>query len=129
MPVVLIVDDDEYIRDLWAEALSEEGFEVRAAPSGVQGVEIAKAERIDVIVTDILMPDKDGIETLLEIKSACPHTRILVVSGGGLLLSSSYVRVAEKLGADASLQKPVDLERFCNVVAELAGPRPVPDSR
>ncbi len=69
------------------------------------------------------MPDKDGIETLLEIKSARPQTRIIAVSGGGEILSSSYVKVAEKLGADAALQKPVDIDELCRVVSDLAGAR------
>jgi DNA-binding NtrC family response regulator len=120
MAVVLIIDDDAQIRNLWADVLSEQGFDVRVAPSGVEGVEIAVSERIDVVVTDILMPDKDGIETLLEIKSTRPDAKVLVVSGGGTLLSSSYTRIAEKLGADASLQKPVEIGRFCRVVAALA---------
>lgn len=123
MAVVLIIDDDAQIRELWADILSEEGHKVRAAPSGVQGVEIAKSEDVDVIITDILMPDKDGIETLLEIKSIRPKTRIVAVSGGGEILSSAYVKVAEKLGADAALQKPVDIDELCRVVSDLAGAR------
>lgn len=120
MAVILIIDDDAQIRDLWADVLEQEGFDVRVAPSGVEGVEIAASEKVDVVVTDILMPDKDGIETLLEIKSARPQAKVLVVSGGGTMLTASYTGIAEKLGADASLQKPVEIRRFCSVVAQLA---------
>lgn len=120
MAVVLIVDDDPDIRELWALVLGEAGFVVRAAPSGVEGIEIAESEHIDVVVTDILMPNKDGIETLLEIKSINPNVKVLVVSGGGSALRKSFLDVADKLGADATLPKPVDIDRLCAVVEQLA---------
>jgi len=128
MAVVLIIDDNAQIRDLWADSLSEAGFDVRAAPSGVQGMEIARAEKVDVIVTDIFMPEKDGIETLLEIKSVRPQAKVLVVSGGSAMMDKSFLEVAERLGADATLQKPVDIDRFCELVTRLAeGAKGVPD--
>ena len=120
MAVVLIIDDDPDIRDLWTVVLGEAGFDVRAAPSGVEGIEIAESEHIDVVVTDILMPNKDGIETLLEIKSINPNAKVLVVSGGGSALRKSFLDVADKLGADATLPKPVDIDRFRAVVEQLA---------
>lgn len=120
MAVVLIIDDDAQIRDLWTDALSQEGFEVRSASSGVKGVEIAKSEPIDVVVTDIIMPEKDGIETLMEIKAALPQAKVLAVSGGGAMINDSYLEIAGKLGADAILQKPVNIGRFCRLVRKLA---------
>ena len=69
MPAILIIDDNEEIRTLWTEVLEEEGHEVIQAESGVVGVKIARARKLDVIVTDIMMPDKDGLETIMEIQS------------------------------------------------------------
>lgn len=120
MPEILIVDDNADIRGLWSEALSERGFKVRVAPCGYEAVRIAGSEPVDVVVIDLIMPDKDGIETLLETKAVRPQARILVVSGGGAMIPGSYVEIAKELGAHAALQKPVDIEHFCEVVSKLA---------
>ncbi|MFP3944459.1 MAG: response regulator [Alphaproteobacteria bacterium] len=120
MAAVLIIDDDPRIRELWSSALSKAGFSVHAAGSGARGIEIVKTEQVDVAIIDLIMPDKDGIETLLEIKSARPDMKVLAVSGGGEILNASYVDIADRLGADATLRKPVSIDRLCRVVAELA---------
>lgn len=120
MAIVLIIDDDPRIRELWERALALAGFTVRTAASGARGIEIATTERVDVVITDIVMPDKDGIETLLEIRSARPDMKVLAVSGGGEFLNASYVDIADRLGADATLRKPVSIGHLCRVVAELA---------
>ena len=125
MAVVLIIDDDPHIRTLWDYALSEDGFSVRTAPSGLEGVEIARREHVDVVVTDIHMPDKDGIETLLEIKSMNPEAKVVVVSGGGSVGRMSFLGAADKLGADATLAKPFDIHQLSAVVGALSGVRQV----
>ena len=121
MSVVLIIDDDPHIRTLWDHALTENGFSVRTAPTGMEGVEIARREHVDVVVTDIHMPDKDGIETLLEIKSMNPEAKVVVVSGGGLVGGMSFLGAAGKLGADATLAKPFDIHQLSAVVGKLSG--------
>jgi len=119
VPVVLIIDDDPQIRELWRDVLQEEGLRVLDAPSGVDGVQVAKDHAVDLVVTDILMPDKDGIETLREIKAEQPALKVVVVSGGGVTMQPTFLNVAKKFGADATLQKPVDIGEFCSVVKQL----------
>ena len=75
MPAILIIDDNEEIRTLWYELLEEEGHEVVQADSGAVGVKIDRTRTLDVIVTDIMMPDKDRLETLVEIQSHTPPPR------------------------------------------------------
>ena len=99
MPAILIIDDNEEIRTLWTEVLEEEGHEVVQAESGVVGIKIARARALDVIVTDIMMPDKDGLETIMEIQSHNPTAKIIAVSGGGSMLKESFLPVAGALGA------------------------------
>jgi DNA-binding NarL/FixJ family response regulator len=67
------------------------------------------------------MPGRDGIETLLEINSARPQVKVLAVSGGGTYVPDSFVELTDKLGADATLRKPVNIDRLCSVVKKLAG--------
>ena len=93
MPAILIIDDNEEIRTLWTEVLEEEGHEVIQAESGVVGVKIARARKLDVIVTDIMMPDKDGLETIMEIQSHNPTAKIIAVSGGGSMLKLSLIHI------------------------------------
>jgi len=120
MAHVLLIEDNSDLLTLWAEALEDEGFDVRTATSGVRGVEIAGQENFDVVVTDILMPDKDGIETLLAIRRDNPNAKTIVVSGGGATGNTSFLEMAEKLGASATMQKPVDLNDLTAAIRELA---------
>ena len=120
LPAILIIDDNEEIRTLWSEVLEEEGHEVVQAESGVVGVKIARTRALDVIVTDITMPDKDGLETIMEIQSHNPTAKIIAVSGGGSMLTESFLPAAGALGAVITLQKPVDINEFCAAVSTLA---------
>ena len=120
MPAILIIDDNEEIRTLWTEVLEEKGHEVIQAESGVVGVKIARARKLDVIVTDIMMPDKDGLETIMEIQYHTPTAKIIAVSGGGSMLKESFLPVAGALGAVITLQKPVDINEFCAAVSTVA---------
>ncbi len=119
MAVVLIIDDDPAIRELWRAALEAEGHRVLTAPSGLEGVEIARSQPIEVVVTDLYMPGKDGIETVREIKRAWPGIRVLIVSGGGRMNEKPFLNFALKFGAEKALQKPVELDHFCAAVDEL----------
>lgn len=119
MASVLLIDDDPQIRDLWAEVLTEGDIVVRQASTGVEGLRLASSQPFDVIVTDLIMPEKDGIETLIELKSARPDAKVVVVSGSGSALDGALMAVARELGASDVLPKPVDIDLFYSVVTEL----------
>lgn len=120
LAAVLIIDDNEEIRTLWTDELEDEGHSVIQAEFGVVGVKLARAHPVDVIVTEIMMPDKDGLETIIEIQSHNPTAKINALSGGGDMLKQSFLPVAGALGAIMTLNKPVDINEFCEVVSTLA---------
>lgn len=120
-PSVLVIDDDRESREVMAELLKQKGHVVFLAADGVEGLEIAHRKGVDVAVTDIVMPRRDGLETIQELRKDFPDMRIVAVSGGieghG---QHNYLTVASALGADVVMSKPVDVPKFLNTVTELA---------
>ena len=104
--VVMIVDDDPMIRALCRSKFEENGYAVLEAENGDRAVKLLKAEKVDVVFLDILMPDKDGLETLLELKKLQPEARVYAMSGGGRRGSSTYLEIAERFGASGVIKKP-----------------------
>lgn len=116
---VLVIDDDGAIRGTMRRILERDGHEVREAADGRAGLEWFRAEGADVVVTDIIMPDKEGIETIIELREASPDVRILAVSGGNGLGGNDRLLDARALGADASLPKPFTVDQLRQAVSEL----------
>jgi len=104
LPAILIIDDNEEIRTLWYELLEEEGHEVVKAASRFVGVKTAQMRALDVIVTDSMMPDTDGLETLMVIQSHNPTAKIIAVSCGGSMLKESFRSFAGVPGAMITLK-------------------------
>lgn len=121
MASVLIVDDDPQILDLLASFLVRFGYRVRLAPDGRQAVECMQEEPADLCVTDLVMPEREGVETIQQIRRDFPATKIIAMSGAA---GGSYLRVAELLGADAVLSKPFDLQRLLETIRLLLGEPP-----
>jgi len=119
MARILIVDDDEPIRKLLAKLLGRAGYTVDVAVNGRQAVKMMGKEPADLVITDIMMPDQDGIQTILELKREKPNVKIMAISGGGSVVPGSYLHQAEKLGADRVLAKPLQLEEVLEAVAGL----------
>ena len=116
---VLVIDDDPAIRGSIRKILEREGHDVREARDGDEGVRLFRHERVDVVVTDLIMPGKEGIETILELRENDPGVRILAISGGGTMLGESVLSDAEAIGADASLSKPFTVDQLRRAVAAL----------
>jgi CheY-like chemotaxis protein len=109
MAKILLIDDEDDLREFLTRALSYHGHEVTGAASGRVITAAAPGARFDLIITDIVMPDVDGIETIIEAKRTCPATKIIAISGGGrshCAGPSEDLRQAQHLGADATLLKP-----------------------
>ncbi len=106
MTKILVIDDDDFIRGILCNALKKSNFEVIEATNGNEGVEKALSQTPDVVVTDILMPDKEGIETIMEIKEANQDIKIIAMSGGGAIKNMSFLDMAKKVGAQHVLSKP-----------------------
>ena len=119
MGSILVIDDDQAMRSTIRKILEREGHEVREASDGEAGLRVHRDRPADVVVTDVIMPGKEGIETVLELREDYPDVRILVISGGGTVLAESTLSDAEALGADASLSKPFTVDQLRNAVNAL----------
>jgi len=120
MPTILIVDDDFPSRRILARILEQAGHTVYDAENGYDGVRQAAAHPFDLAIVDLMMPEKDGIETILELRRAHPDLAIIAVSGGGDLgMGKDFLQVASQLGADRVLQKPIEGEGLISAVEEL----------
>jgi two-component system cell cycle sensor histidine kinase/response regulator CckA len=117
-PVVMVVDDEESVRNSFQQILAPAGYRVIPVDSGKQALRILGAERLDLVVTDLVMPDLDGLELIQSIRRDHPDVKIIAVSGA---FGGQYLRAAEFMGADASLMKPVGAERLRRTVQQVLG--------
>ncbi len=119
MAKILIIDDDAAIRRTLGRVLSKAGHVVMDAADGRQAMELFRADPAELVITDIVMPTQEGIETILEIRREAPGVGIIAISGGGLSSGMTYLDLAGKLGADAVLSKPFRAPALLNAVAKL----------
>lgn len=119
MARILIIDDDDMFREMLALRLSEAGHTVTHASDGGMGFELIRAQPADVAVIDLVMPGKEGIETILELWREYPHLPIIAVSGGGLADPAVYLRMAANLGAKYVLPKPFGIEIMLAMINDL----------
>jgi DNA-binding response OmpR family regulator len=118
MAKILVIDDDEIMNGMIMQLLSEAGYEVEGAEDGSLGLKRLASEKFDLIVTDIVMPEKEGIETIMEIRGQNMETPIIAISGGGKIDPEQYLRMAQHFGADYTFQKPFDQKHFLAAVRE-----------
>jgi CheY-like chemotaxis protein len=116
---ILLVDDDDAIRELLELVLQRKGLQVVKACDGREALSLYKKQEFDLVVTDLIMPDKEGIETILEIRAMKRPIRILAISGGGRVDQSMHLNLARSVGADRVLAKPFLPKDFLEVVEEL----------
>lgn len=116
MPKILVIEDDDMFRNVLVQMLSKSGFDVRQAGDGNQALEVCAQFGPDLVLTDIIMPDKEGLETIQELMEIKPGIKIIAMSGGGKFGPNSYLPLAEKLGAKATLQKPFMREELFNTI-------------
>jgi DNA-binding response OmpR family regulator len=119
MARILIIDDDAALRRTMGKILERMGHSVEEAEDGAMGLSLFRKGGHDLVVTDLLMPEKEGIETIMELRAEAPGVKILAVSGGMSLDRTGLLEDAEALGADASLPKPFGVEAFTAAVDEL----------
>ena len=112
MQRILIIDDEEQIRRVFKEMLRRFGYEVLEAANGEEGLALQREKTADLIITDVIMPDKDGLETIRQLRREFPEVKIIAISGGGQIGSDQYLNAAKQFGAMCTLQKPVGLEQL-----------------
>jgi CheY-like chemotaxis protein len=121
MTRVLFIDDNDDFRKLALRWLRNDGIEAEGAANGVQGLALQRARPADVIVTDIFMPEKEGIETIHELRREFPEVKIIAVTGLEPLRHYDVFEVARQVGAMKTLKKPFKFEDLIAAVRELTG--------
>jgi CheY-like chemotaxis protein len=122
MANILLVDDEEQLRELLTFLLEDAGHSVQEAVDGNEALESYRNQRADVVVTDIVMPNKEGTETILELRRNYPDIKIIAMSGGGRNNPQDYLKLAKTFGANMTLAKPFTNEEFLaaiNTVLEM----------
>lgn len=119
MAAILIVDDDPTIRAIAAEFLHDGDHAVVEANDGEEAIRIVRAVPLDLMIVDMLMPRKDGLETIMETRQINPHLPILAITSGGPMSTDYLLNLAKTLGADAVLSKPLTFARFREAVGRL----------
>jgi len=122
MARVLVIDDDPLFREIAEEMLSQEGHAVTLANDGAKAALLAAEPAPDLAVVDMLMPERDGIETIGDLQARWPQIKVIAVSAGARGLEPDLLlRAAKALGADATLAKPVERGPFVELVRQLLG--------
>ncbi len=119
MKRVLVVDDNADLRSMLRLCLEADGFEVEVAANGQHALDLLGQRPADVLVTDLFMPDQDGIETILEVRKRYPQVRIVAMSGWTSTEGSDYLRVAREIGALETLRKPFDPRQLSRLLRGL----------
>jgi len=119
MARILVIDDDPMARDIVVEILSQKGHQAVEACNGRQGLEQFHNADFDLVITDIIMPDVEGIETIIQLRKDKPDVKIIAISGGGKISAYSHLSLAEKFGVKKTLAKPFSKADLLTAVDEL----------
>ncbi len=119
MARILVIDDDEQVRDMLYESLTREGYDVLRASNGEEGLSLYREEPFDLIITDLIMPKKEGIETIIELRQDFPDVKIIAISGGGHIGIKDYLHMAKIFGVQHTFAKPVAREQLLDAIREL----------
>ncbi len=122
MPRILIIDDDAFMRLALRHALERRGHQVVEAGDGKAGLAVYKDTVFDLVVTDIIMPGMEGLETVLALKKFSPHLKIIAMSAGGKGDADDYLRLAASFGALRTLRKPFEADEFISTVDAVLAP-------
>jgi len=121
---ILVVDDEEAIRKMVHVILGDELYEFAEAGNGLTAQELLEKESFDLVISDVIMPDCDGIELVMAVRRKLPKVNIIVMSGGGRVRASHYLDLADKLGAARVFEKPFDTAALRKTVQEMLADTP-----
>jgi two-component system, chemotaxis family, chemotaxis protein CheY len=118
MPKILVIDDDPLVRNTILRILRSSGFEVLSADDGVRGMKAFRSETPDLVITDIIMPEQEGIQTIMQMRRERPDAKIIAISGGGRIGNADFLSMARSLGADDIVSKPFTPAQLVSRVTE-----------
>lgn len=120
MAKILIVDDEQNIRNILCETLKKDEYEIFEASSGQEAIELLDANSIDLMITDLVMPGKTGLDLIMEIKEKIPELNIVAISGGGGINGRfDYLPIAQLIGANNIIRKPFSMADIKKIVSDL----------
>jgi DNA-binding NarL/FixJ family response regulator len=119
MATVLIMDDCEMVAMALHDAVAEAGYDVLNAAEGEEGIKLCRENKVDVVITDILMPGKEGIETIFELRRDFPLIQIIAISGGGGGRAGDYLTIARQSGAAKTFTTPFRMNQMLEAIEEL----------
>ena len=119
MAVIMVVDDERQTRMMLRQMLERANYKVMEAENGYEAIQIFRQHPVDLIIMDLIMPRKEGIETIIEMRAEFPYIKIIAMSGGGRVSSGPYLELAAKLGALRTLAKPIEREVLLDSIREV----------
>jgi DNA-binding response OmpR family regulator len=122
MSRILVIEDDFMLSKMIQQMLEHEGYDVLVASDGKDAEKFYQEGNLDLVITDVLMPEKDGLEVIVEIRSKMPQVKIIAISGGGRISHTDYLVTAKRLGAHRTLSKPFVRQDLINALKELLEP-------
>lgn len=133
MPRILLVDDDDIFRGIIHRMLTRIGYEVEDASDGKQALEVFRRWRADLVMTDLIMPEMEGYETIMGLRKIQSDVKVIAMSGGGRIDAADYLALAKKLGAKRTLEKPFEFKQLVAALTDVMGEPPpikleLPDS-
>ncbi len=118
---ILLVDDDEAFRGMVRLALEGFGCEVTEARDGMEAEQLCNAHPFDLVITDLIMPEREGLETIRDVLRRKSGTKVIAMSGGGHVAAENYLRIARKMGVSQVLRKPFTFEALKDAVEAALG--------
>jgi DNA-binding NtrC family response regulator len=122
-----VVDDDSEMRLMLRRLFERFGYEVADASDGDGAIAIQRDTPADLVITDIIMPNREGIETIIQMRAMSPGIKIIAMSGGGVIHSGEYLDIANKCGALRTFEKPFHVNDLLEAVREILGEPAVPE--
>lgn len=119
MKQILIIDDEPDIRIMLKKMIERAGYEVEIAENGQVGMDLFSAGSFDMVITDILMPEKEGLEIIRDMKQISPGMKIIAISGGGRISAATYLESAGIFGADMVFEKPFRQAEITGAIKSL----------
>jgi CheY-like chemotaxis protein len=116
---VLVIDDNEMIREALREMLNQAGYTTLEAADGKSAIQLTSREAVDLIITDLFMPETDGLEVIQHVRRQYPDVKIIAMSGGGSRGLVELLSVAQKMGAHKIFMKPFEWDEILQAVKEL----------
>ena len=119
MSHILVIEDDQQMREMVKQMLQRAGYNAVGAGDGREGMQIVREQAIDLIITDIIMPDQEGLETIMQVRREYPNIPVIAISGGGRVEPENYLHSAKLLGAAHTFAKPLNRDDVLRVVSQL----------